>query len=135
LAFGTRLKTIPSATPYLRASRQAVIKWNARLGPGRRPRIGLAWSGNPNNNIDHKRSMPLGSLLPLLDVNAAFKDVRANDVPVLKARDDLLHLGDELKTFSDTAALISNLDLLISVDTSVVHLAGALAKPVWVIAR
>jgi hypothetical protein len=60
------------------------------------------------------------------------KDVRAGDAAVLKVRSDVLHFGNELKDFSDTAALISNLDLIISVDTSVVHLAGALAKPVWV---
>jgi tetratricopeptide (TPR) repeat protein len=137
LALGTRLATIPSATPYLRASSQAVMNWNAWLGPRDRPRIGLAWSGNPKNNIDHKRSMRLSSLLSLLDINATFvslqTDVRAGDAAVLKARSDLHHFGDELKDFSDTAALISNLDLVISVDTSVVHLAGALAKSVWVL--
>jgi Tfp pilus assembly protein PilF len=137
LALGTRLATIPSATPYLRASSQAVMNWNAWLGPRDRPRIGLAWSGNPKNNIDHKRSMRLSSLLSLLDINATFvslqKDVLAGDAAVLKARSDLHHFGDELKDFSDTAALISNLDLVISVDTSVVHLAGALAKSVWVL--
>jgi hypothetical protein len=136
LAFGTRVETIPAATPYLRATSQAMMNWNARLGPRDRPRIGLAWSGNPENNIDHKRSMTLSSLLSLLDINATFvslqKDVRADDAAVLKARSDLHHFGDELKDFSDAAALISNLDLVISVDTSVVHLAGALAKPVWV---
>src|SRR5215472_8457960 len=137
LVFGTRLETIPSATPYLRVSSQAIMNWNARLGgPRGRPRIGLAWSGDPMNWNDHNRSMRLGSLLSLLDLSATFvslqKDVRAGDAAVLKARSDVLHFGDELKDFSDTAAIISNLDLIISVDTSVVHLAGALAKPVWV---
>jgi ADP-heptose:LPS heptosyltransferase len=61
------------------------------------------------------------------------KDVRTDDVTVLQGRSDLLHFGDELKSFSDTAALISNLDLIVSVDTSVAHLAGALAKPAWVL--
>jgi tetratricopeptide (TPR) repeat protein len=136
LAFGTRLETIPSATPYLRVSSQAMMNWNARLGGPGRPRIGLAWSGDPMHWNDHNRSMRLGSLLSLLDLNATFvslqKDVRAGDAAVLKARSDVLHFGDGLKDFSDTAALISNLDLVISVDTSIVHLAGALAKPVWV---
>src|SRR5262249_55241750 len=122
LAFGTRVETIPAATPYLRATSQAMMNWNARLGPRDRPRIGLAWSGNPENNIDHKRSMTLSSLLSLLDINATFvslqKDVRADDAAVLTARSDLHYFGDELKDFSDTAALISNLDLVISVDTS-----------------
>src|SRR5262249_41111286 len=77
----------------------------------------------------------LSALLPLLDFDATYVSlqpvVRAGDASVLQSRSDLLHFGDELKTFADTAALISNLDLVISVDTSVVHLAGALAKPVW----
>jgi Tfp pilus assembly protein PilF len=137
LAFGTRLETIPSATPYLRASAPAVTEWNARLGPGTRPRIGLAWSGHPMHENDHNRSIGLSTLLPLLGLNATNvslqQDVRAGDATVLQGRSDLLHFGDQLKTFSDTAALISNLDLVISVDTSIAHLAGALAKPVWVL--
>jgi tetratricopeptide (TPR) repeat protein len=139
LAFGTRLETIPSATPYLRASSQSVMNWDTRLGPKpkRHPRIGLAWSGRPTHKNDHNRSIRLGSLLSLLDINATFvslqKDVRSDDATVLKDRSDLVHFGDALENFSDTAALISNLDLVISVDTSVAHLAGALAKPVWVL--
>lgn len=137
LAFKTRLDTIPSATPYLRASSEAVAHWNARLGHRSRPRIGLAWSGRPTHKNDHNRSIGLGALLPLLDFNATYvslqKDVRPGDASVLQNRSDLLHFGDDLKTFADAAALLSNLDLIISVDTSVVHLAGALAKPVWVL--
>ena len=134
--FRTQLATIPSAVPYLRASPQAVMDWATRLGPKRRPRIGLAWSGRPTHKDDLNRSISLGALLPLLDIDATFvslqQDVRTDDAMVLKERSDLLHFGDALRDFSDTAALISNLDLVISVDTSVVHLAGALAKPVWV---
>jgi Tfp pilus assembly protein PilF len=137
MAFGTRLETIPSATPYLRASPQVAKNWNARLGSAGRPKIGLAWSGNLRHKNDHNRSMRLAALLPLLDVDATFVslqyDVRADDTAILKARSELLHFGDELKGFSEPAALISNLDLVISVDSSVAHLAGALAKPVWVL--
>jgi Tfp pilus assembly protein PilF len=137
LAFKTRLETIPSAVPYLRASSQASNNWERRLGPRDRPRIGLVWSGNPAHTRDHLRSIDFNSFLSLLDINATFislqKDVRAADAIVLNGRRDLLHFGDELSTFSDTAALISNLDLVISVDTSVAHLAGALGKPVWVL--
>jgi tetratricopeptide (TPR) repeat protein len=137
LAFGTRLETIPSTTPYLHASLQAVTRWNARLGPRGRPRIGLVWSGRPTNRNDRNRSIGLAALLPLLDVDATFvslqHEVRADDAQVLADRSDLLHFGDDLKDFADTAALVLALDLVISVDTSVAHLAGALAKPVWVL--
>src|SRR3984885_9870488 len=137
LAFGTRLETVPSQTPYLRASAKAAMNWNARLSPGNRPRIGLVWSGSPTNRNDHNRSIRLSALLPLLDSDATYvglqQDVRPSDAAVLHERSDLLDFGDELKTFSDTAALVSNLDLVISVDTSVAHLAGALGKPVWLL--
>jgi hypothetical protein len=110
--------------------------WNARLGPRHRPRIGLAWSGDPNHSNDRNRSIALDRLLPVLTgVDAAFvsvqREIRDGDAEVLRRRSDILHFGPELKDFSDTAALLSNLDLVISVDTSVAHLAGALAKPVW----
>jgi tetratricopeptide (TPR) repeat protein len=138
LALGTRLATIPSQTPYLRASPQAVMDWNRRLGPRHRPRIGLAWSGRPEHNNDHNRSMRLSTLLPpLAGFNATYvslqPEVRADDAPLLQSRGDVLHFGEELKSYADTAALIANLDLVVSVDTSVAHLAGALAKPVWIL--
>ncbi len=137
LAFGTQLATIPSAVPYLRAPAPGVMEWDARLGPKHRPRIGLAWSGEPTHPNDHNRSIPLSCLISLLDVDATFvslqKDVRIKDATVLRARGDLLHFGDALKNFADTAALVANLDLVISIDSSVAHLAGALAKPAWVL--
>ena len=138
LAFGTRSATIPSQTPYLRASPQEVTDWNARLGPRQRPRVGLAWSGRPEHNNDHNRSMRLSTLLsPLAGFDVAYvslqPEVRADDASVLQGRGDILHFGEELKTYADTAALIANLDLVISVDTSVAHLAGTLAKPVWIL--
>jgi len=133
LAFATRLETIPSAVPYLQASSSAVAKWNTRLGPNRRLRVGLAWSGRP---MPRHRSIPLGSLLSLLDMDATFvslqKDVKPEDASILSERSDLLHFGDDLQDFTETAALIANMDLVISIDTSVAHLAGALAKPIWV---
>jgi tetratricopeptide (TPR) repeat protein len=135
LAFETQLETIPFDTPYLRASSERVISWNARLGPNR-PRIGLAWSGHPSNWNDHNRSIELSALLPLLGLHATYVslqyDVRTGDVTVLQDRSDLLHFGDELKKFSEMAALVSNLDIVISVDTNIAHLAGALGKRVWV---
>jgi len=143
LAFGTRRETIPSLTPYLCTPVRARNNWQTRFGPKTRARIGLVWSGNPGHKDDHNRSISLRSMMPLLDIDATFvslqRNVRAddmavlNDLTTLKERSDLFHFDDALSDFSDTAALISNLDLVISVDTSVAHLAGALAKPVWVL--
>lgn len=137
LAFGTRLETIPSSVPYLQASSQGSTNWATRLGPKDRPRVGLAWSGSAINTRDGERSIGLRNLLPLLEVEARFvslqKDVRSTDAALLKERSDILNFGDEIRDFSDTAALISELDLVISVDTSVAHLAGAMGKPVWIL--
>jgi tetratricopeptide (TPR) repeat protein len=138
LALGAESATILSQTPYLRASPQAVMDWNGRLGSRHRPRIGLAWSGLPAHDNDHNRSMRLSAFLPpLAGFDATYvslqRELREDDAPVLQGRSDILHFGEELKTYADTAALIANLDLVISVDTSVAHLAGALAKPVWIL--
>jgi tetratricopeptide (TPR) repeat protein len=137
-AFGTELATIPSKTPYLSVSPARASEWDARLRSRSRPRIGLAWSGDPTHSNDRNRSIALTRLLPLLtEVDATFvsvqQTVRAGDSTALQSRSDLLHFGAELKDFSDTAALISNLDLVIAVDTSVAHLAAALGKPVWLL--
>jgi len=138
LALGNRSATILSQTPYLQASPRAVTDWNDRLGPRHRPRIGLAWSGRPSHNNDHNRSMKLSTLLsPLAGFEATYvslqREVRDDDAPALQGCDDIVHFGEELQTYADTAALIANLDLVIAVDTSVAHLAGALAKPVWIL--
>jgi Glycosyltransferase family 9 (heptosyltransferase) len=137
LAFKTKPETIPSGPSYLRAPERALLNWNIRLGAKRRPRIGLAWAGNPKHVRDRERSIGLRHLLPLLDVDATFvslqKDVRAADAEALEKNSSTLHFGHALQDFSDTAALISHLDLVISVDTSIAHLAGALGKPVWVL--
>jgi ADP-heptose:LPS heptosyltransferase len=109
-----------------------------RLGPRTRPRIGIAWSGFPAHKNDRNRSIGLDALLSIfagVDVSLVSlqREVRDTDAAVLRARSDVLHFGDELTNFADTAALISALDLVVSVDTGVAHLAGALAKPVWVL--
>ncbi len=137
LAFGTKIESIPANVPYLTVPLESKKNWNITRELKRRITIGLIWAGRSTHKKDHNRSINLRSLLKLLDVNALFvslqKDVSPEDAAVLKERIDLVHLGDKLKTFSETAAVISNLDLVISVDTSVAHLAGALAKPVWVL--
>ena len=136
LAFNTVLETIPSVTPYLSVDDQAEA-WRVRLASITSPRVGLVWSGNPKHGNDRNRSIALEALLPLLEVKAAFvslqKDVRSADRAVLDQRKEILDIGPELKSFVDTAAVVSQLDLVISVDTSVAHLAGALDRPVWIL--
>jgi tetratricopeptide (TPR) repeat protein len=108
--------------------------WEARLGSHDRLRVGLVWSGNPDRNNDHNRSVPLGILSELFDLDAAFvslqKDPSADDCALL-AHSEVIDLTAELTDFTETSALMSCLDLVISVDTSVAHLAGALGRPVW----
>ncbi|HEY1475805.1 MAG TPA: tetratricopeptide repeat-containing glycosyltransferase family protein [Pseudolabrys sp.] len=137
LAFGTRLETIPSTQAYLAAPARQAMEWQARLAATRRPRIGLAWSGRPEHERDRERSIGLRALLPLLETGATIvslqKEVRAEDAAVLKEHGDILRFGEALADFSDTTGLMSQLDLIVAVDTSVAHLAGALAKPVWIL--
>jgi tetratricopeptide (TPR) repeat protein len=137
LAFGTRLETIPPAVPYLSAAEERAAKWQARL-TGSGPRIGIAWAGNPGFRGDATRSIGLARLAPLLATpGVAFfglqKDLRAGDRDFLQSQPALVHLGDAIEDFEDTAAIVSLLDLVISSDTSIVHLAGALSKPVWIL--
>jgi tetratricopeptide (TPR) repeat protein len=137
LAFGTRLDTIPAATPYLPLpAANRVRAWEQRLGARDRLRVGLVWSGNPNHGNDRNRSVPLQMLARILDLDATFislqKDVRAEDKAQL-AHAGIIDVSAHLTDFAETAALISCLDLVISVDTSVAHLAGALACPTWIL--
>jgi tetratricopeptide (TPR) repeat protein len=137
LALGTRVESIPAQVPYLTVPPESLRKWTSAVGTKRNLRIGLVWAGSSGHAGDAIRSISLRSLLPLADLDAEFvslqKEVRGDDATALQERGDIVHFGDELDTFADTAAVIANLDLVISVDTSVAHLAGALAKPVWIL--
>jgi hypothetical protein len=136
LVFGTTLETIPAQVPCLSADAAKVAEWRERLGPARGRRIGLAWSGNPEHKNDRNRSIPLETLAPLLKVEAEFigvqKEVRPSDQAALEAH-GIKHYGEELQDFEDTAALLMNMDLVITVDTAIAHLAGALGRPVWIL--
>jgi len=137
LAFKTTLETIPSAVPYLPAPDQdRVTQWEQRLGAHTRFRVGLVWSGNPSHANDHNRSMPLRDLIKILDVDATFvslqKELRDGDREIL-AGVDIVDMTENLGDFEDTSALASCLDLIISVDTSVAHLAGGLGCQVWIL--
>lgn len=126
---------IPSQTPYLHANQLHTERWRTSLPTGK-PIVGLAWSGNPHLKNDRNRSMPLEHLLPLLDGCVAFvtlqKDVSSCDRLVLQDS-DILDVSATLRDFDDTAGLVANCDLVVSVDTSIAHLAGALGKPLWVL--
>jgi hypothetical protein len=134
LAFGTELASIPAHVPYLHAPSDRLATWRQRLGPRTRPRIGLVWWGSQHIP---KRSMPIDGMLPVLRrANAEFhvlqKEIRDADRIWMVAHPSLIDHSDELADFADTAALISLMDLVITIDTSVAHLAGALAVPVWI---
>jgi hypothetical protein len=137
LAFKTTLDTIPTQVPYLEADLQKVAKWNERLGAKRRLRVGLVWSGSVTHVNDRNRSIPLRTLTPLLGLDVEYyslqKEVRHDDQLDMTQFPQLQSHADELHDFSDTAALIATLDLVIAVDTSIAHLAGALGKPVWIL--
>jgi tetratricopeptide (TPR) repeat protein len=132
-AFRTELTTIPP-TPYLYSNVELRQKWAGRLGPRRGPRIGLVWSGNVKQLNDTNRSMALAPLLQILPPHCQLvslqKEVRNSDMPALE-KGSVFHAGAELTTFAETAALADLMDLVISVDTSICHLAGALGKPMW----
>ncbi|MEI6761480.1 MAG: tetratricopeptide repeat protein [Betaproteobacteria bacterium] len=137
LAFKTRLDTVPAPHRYLYLEDSVRDRWRHRLGDPSRLRIGLAWSGNPNHKNDHNRSIPLDLLLTFLPAQYQYvslqKEVRDADSKTLAARPDILHFGEALHNFADTAALCDLMDLIISVDTSVAHLAGGLGKPLWLL--
>ena len=139
LVFGTTLDTIPADVPYLSAQPTRAAQWGERLGPARRPRIGLVWAGRQTPPLNMPRDMRLQQLLSLLDLDADFislqKEIPAEDRTLLNGLTRIVRHGESLGDFADTAALIANLDLLISVDTAVVHLAGAMGKPVWLMNR
>jgi hypothetical protein len=131
LAFGTTMKTIPADVPYLSAPPDRIAQWAKKLAGDSSFKIGLAWAGSAGRD---ERSCPLATFAPLAAIPGVTfyglqKGPQANQPVPPELR--LIQMGDELGDFADTAALMSNLDLVISVDTSVVHLAGGLGRPVW----
>jgi hypothetical protein len=136
-ALQTRLDSIPGAVPYLRSPASKTAQWAAKLGDRVRPRVGLVWSGSVTNRGGRHRRIRLADLIPHLPAGIQYvslqKDVRDDDRKVLKSRPDILNFAAELKDFGDTAALCDCLDVVVSVDTSVAHLSGALGKETWVL--
>lgn len=135
-AFGTTMDTIPAALPYLRPAAEKVAAWRDKLSaPGLN--VGLVWRGNPGNSINHKKSIPLEALAPLLVTPGVSwsiiqADATPEDIATLSGHGAVHARGPALTDWAETAALVSALDLVISVDTGVAHLAGALGRRVWV---
>ncbi len=135
--FGTTLSSIPANVPYLYSDAERTRRWELLLGPRQRLRVGLVWSGNPGHENDRNRSIRLSELMPLKTLNVQFvslqKELRDDDREVAAKWPELLHFGNHFETFADTAALAQAMDLVVCVDTSVAHLAGALARPLWLL--
>jgi len=138
LVFQTRRETIPNRVPYLSADPKRRETWQGLIGrlTGNRRRVGMAWAGNAEHSRNHMRSISLETLLPLLAVDRIdFYNLQigpeAGQILQLPGAAALVDLTSHIRDFADTAALMMHLDLIISVDTAVAHLAGALGKPVW----
>lgn len=135
-AFETELDSIPASVPYVAAAAERITAWRKRLdSTPNRLNVGLAWSGNPHHRNDHARSTSYAVIRPIVEeVPAAFyclqKEVRQSDRDALAATPHVHELAADL---DDTAAIISLLDVVITVDTAFAHFAGALGRPVWIL--
>ena len=135
--FGTDLANIPAQIPYVHAEAAKVSYWQRKInGPGFK--VGLVWAGNPDHEKDHVRSIALKDLISLADIPGVRlfglqKGTAAGQATGIAAKTGLINLGPELEDFSDTAAVMANMDLIISVDTAAAHLAGAMGLPVWIL--
>ena len=137
LAFKTTMETIPAKVPYLAVPKNIIEKWRPKLN-GAEIKVGIAWAGNPNYPQDFDRSILLKNILPILGVKGARyfslqKDLRHGDKEILDVNSQIVRLDQEINDFEDTAAIMMSLDLVISSDTSIVNLAGALSRPIWVL--
>ena len=136
--FGTNEANIPAEVPYLFADPDLVRSWSARFPRDGSLRVGIIWSGNPMQENNRHRACRLTDLLPLLHTKGCHfyslqKGEPAQQLATLPADIDMTDLGGELTTFAETAAVLHNLDVLVSTDTGTVHLAGALGRPVWLL--
>ena len=139
LAFNTDLEHIPGSQAYLRSESSKVAEWKHRLGPRSLPRVGLVWSGSPTNSNDHNRSIKLSLLMQHLPLGFEYfclqKGVRAEDMETIRASQRVRIFDDQLMDFQSTAGLCELMDVVITVCTSLAHLAGALGRPTWVMLR
>lgn len=134
---GTTVDTIPAHIPYIKADAQKVEQWKSRFSEYHL-NIGIAWSGNPQHPFNRSRSCPLQHFAKLSTFGyAKFFSLQKGPSAYSQVKNvfwaDLIDLDSEIQSFEDTAAIIENLDLIISIDTAVAHLAGAMGKPVWLV--
>jgi len=134
---GATLETIPARVPYLAPTADARAAWQSRTSGLKHPRVGLCWSGSSTHERDAVRSVRFAELKRLLDADGVTfvnlqRDPRPDERADIAAEQRLVDFTARLSDFNETAALIEALDLVVTVDTSVAHLAGALAKPVWI---
>ncbi len=136
--FASTLDNIPRAVPYLSAPAERVAAWQAALAALPHPRIGLVWAGSRSNRNDRQRSLALSHLAPLLELPGGSilslqQELRDGDAALLQHHANVTLLGDRLQDFADTAAVMSLIDLVVSVDTAAAHLAGALGRPLFLL--
>jgi tetratricopeptide (TPR) repeat protein len=136
LALKTDLASIPSPTAYLAAQANKCQEWSQKLGHQTKPRVGLVWSGSTTHQNDRNRSLTLLEILPHLPQACEYvslqKELREVDKEVM-AGSGIRHFGEEIKDFTDTAALCELMDVVVSVDTSVAHLSAAIGKATWIL--
>ena len=138
---GTRVETIPTPIPYLRADPARVALWRTRLDglvPAGFRRIGVIWAGRPTHNNDRNRSAQLADFLPIAAVPgvallALQKGPKTGQAGEWYGRAPLINVGAEINDYDDTMAILENIERLVTVDTSVAHLAGAMGRPVWML--
>jgi Flp pilus assembly protein TadD len=137
LALRTRLDSIPAQVPYLRVGKERLSIWADRLGVQTLRRVGLVWSGDPVHPNDHNRSIAFGDLIRHLPAEFSYvclqREVRDSDLDLLIEEPRVQFFGYQIEDFSDTAALCSLMDVVVTVDTSVAHLSGALGRPTWIL--
>ncbi len=137
LALGTDLSSIPGGVPYVHPAPESVEEWKKRMR-GDLLRVGLVWGGNPKHPYEQWRSVKLGQFAALTNIpGTVFYSLQmgppAQEMKQAGSRVQLIDLQNEQKDFADTAAIVANLDLVISIDTSVAHLAGAMGRPIWIL--
>lgn len=133
LLLDVTLADLPGPAPYLRAPQERRETWRQVLGEKQRPRVGLVWAGNPAHRNDHQRSCPLDALAPVLALSEIEFVSLQLPSPDQGLPPNLRDITPGIRDFADTAAILENLDLLVAVDTAVVHLAGALGRPAWLL--